>query len=165
MRAKVDAAGVTMQGALDGDAKFLGLRPSLDLLEMHMKIDQLTRSPNSDPSELFRYRDGIRAPELLGTAVTELDFFSWLAKSPTDAKADLRLARARGSPGDVTKSPGNFASRSRAPCMVNQAESSFARIDNETPVILCCPVLRIGRIRFLHLLKLHCGGAVDVSSP
>jgi SAM-dependent methyltransferase len=68
---------------------------------MNMKIDELTRSPNSDPSELFRYRDGIRAPELLGAAVIELDFFSWLAKSPTDAKAICASLGLAERPVDV----------------------------------------------------------------
>jgi hypothetical protein len=68
---------------------------------MNMKIDELTRSPNSDPSALLRYRDGIWAPELLGAAVTELDFFSWLAKSPTDAKAICASLGLAERPVDV----------------------------------------------------------------
>jgi hypothetical protein len=58
-------------------------------------MDDLTRLPKSDPTEIFRYRDGLYAPELLATALTGLDFFSWLAKSPATAQricAEMGLA-------------------------------------------------------------------------
>jgi hypothetical protein len=59
------------------------------------KMDDLTRLPGSDPTDLFRIRDGLYGPELLGAAVIGLDFFTWLAKSPADAQticASLNLA-------------------------------------------------------------------------
>jgi precorrin-6B methylase 2 len=58
-------------------------------------MDDLTRRPNTDPTEIFRHRDGIYAPELVAVAIVGLDFFSWLAKSPADARticASLGLA-------------------------------------------------------------------------
>jgi predicted O-methyltransferase YrrM len=64
-------------------------------------MDDLTRTPKTDPTEIFRQRDGIYAPELVAAAIVELDFFSWLAKSPADAQticASLGLAER---PADV----------------------------------------------------------------
>lgn len=58
-------------------------------------MDDLTRTPKTDPTEIFRHRDGIYAPELVAAAIVGLDFFSWLAKSPGDARticASLGLA-------------------------------------------------------------------------
>ena len=48
-------------------------------------MDDLTRRPKTDPMEIFRHRDGIYAPELVAAAIVGLDFFSWLAKSPSDS--------------------------------------------------------------------------------
>lgn len=47
-------------------------------------MDDLTRTPKTDPTEIFRQRDGIYAPELVAAAIVGLDFFSWVAKSPSD---------------------------------------------------------------------------------
>jgi SAM-dependent methyltransferase len=49
-----------------------------------LNMDDLTRTPKTDPTEIFRHRDGIYAPELVAAAIVGLDFFSWLAKSPAD---------------------------------------------------------------------------------
>jgi len=49
-----------------------------------LTMDNLTRRPKTDPTELYFHRDGIYAPELVAAAVVGLDFFSWLAKSPSD---------------------------------------------------------------------------------
>src|ERR1700674_2959046 len=54
--------------------------------------------------------------------------------------------------------PMNFVPQSRADCIANRAASTFARIDNKTPVILCCPVLRIGQVQFWYLYETECGG-------
>lgn len=42
----------------------------------------LTRLPATDPLELYRYRDGLYAVDLLTAAITEFDFFTWLAARP-----------------------------------------------------------------------------------
>ncbi|MGH9717584.1 MAG: methyltransferase [Candidatus Acidiferrales bacterium] len=58
-------------------------------------MDDLTRLPATNPTDLFRARDGLYAPEMLGAAVIGLDLFSWLAKSPAGAPticASLGLA-------------------------------------------------------------------------
>ncbi len=49
-------------------------------------MDELLRKPTTDPTEIFRHRDGAYAPELFAVALVGLDFFSWLAKSPADAQ-------------------------------------------------------------------------------
>ena len=47
----------------------------------------LTLIPKTDPLEFYRYRDGLYAVDLLTAAVVHLDFFTWLAKNPSDAAA------------------------------------------------------------------------------
>jgi precorrin-6B methylase 2 len=68
---------------------------------MRMNMDDLVRLPKNDPTELFRYRDGIYAAELLAAAVTGLDFFSWLAKSPASAKTICSALGLTERPVDV----------------------------------------------------------------
>lgn len=48
---------------------------------------ELTSLPQLDVTELLDYRNGTFAAELVGAAVVALDFFSWLAKTPADAKS------------------------------------------------------------------------------
>ncbi len=64
-------------------------------------MDDLVRLPKSDPTELFRCRDGIYAAELLAAAVTGLDFFSWLANSPASAKTICSALGLAERPMDV----------------------------------------------------------------
>ena len=49
-----------------------------------MTPPDLTRTPKTDPLEIYRYRDGLYAVDLLAAAVVYLDFFSWLAENPSD---------------------------------------------------------------------------------
>jgi len=64
-------------------------------------MDDLTLRPKHDPAVLYRYRDGIYAPELLGAALTGLDFFTWLAKSPADAQTICKSLGLAERPVDV----------------------------------------------------------------
>ncbi|MBZ5694635.1 MAG: methyltransferase [Acidobacteriia bacterium] len=64
-------------------------------------MNNLTRQPKHDPTFLYRYRDGIYAPELLGAAVASLDFFTWLAKSPADAQTICKSLALEERPVDV----------------------------------------------------------------
>ena len=64
-------------------------------------MDDLTALPRHDPTGLYRYRDGLYAPELLGAALTGLDFFTWLAKSPADAQTICRSLGLAERPVDV----------------------------------------------------------------
>jgi predicted O-methyltransferase YrrM len=47
-------------------------------------MENLTRRPTTDPEAILHERDGIYAPELVAAAIVDLDFFTWLAKTPTD---------------------------------------------------------------------------------
>ncbi len=44
----------------------------------------LTRVARTDPLEIYRYRDGLYAVDLLTAALCEFDFFTWLEKNPSD---------------------------------------------------------------------------------
>jgi len=64
-------------------------------------MDDLTRVPATDPTELFRVRDGLYGPEMLGAAVIGLDLFTWLAKAPSDAIAICSALGLAERPADV----------------------------------------------------------------
>ena len=55
-----------------------------------MPVD-LTQLPRTDPLEIYRYRDGLYAVDLLTAALCEFDFFTWLAMHPMDASG-IRVA-------------------------------------------------------------------------
>jgi SAM-dependent methyltransferase len=61
----------------------------------------LTHWPEHEPTLLYRYRDGIYAPELLGAALTGLDFFTWLGKSPADLPTVCKSLKLAERPADV----------------------------------------------------------------
>jgi hypothetical protein len=64
-------------------------------------MDDLTQLPKYDPAALFGCRDGIYAPELLAGALAEIDFFTWLARSPSPAEAICRSLGLAARPVDV----------------------------------------------------------------
>ena len=64
-------------------------------------MDDLTHRPVTDPTDLFRVRDSLYGPELVGAAVVGLDFFTHLAKSPTDAQTLCRDLSLAERPADV----------------------------------------------------------------
>jgi hypothetical protein len=51
-----------------------------------MKPHDLTRQPKTDPIDLYRYRDGLYAVDLLTAAISGLDLFTWLSRNPADQK-------------------------------------------------------------------------------
>lgn len=61
----------------------------------------LTRTPDTSPAPIYRYRDGIYAVELLIVALTELDLFSVLAAGPLKSAELLARLDVRERPGDV----------------------------------------------------------------
>lgn len=61
----------------------------------------LSRFPQTDPLELYRYRDGLYAVDLLTAAITEFDFFTWLAAHPSDPPAIGRALGLAERPLDV----------------------------------------------------------------
>ena len=61
----------------------------------------LTRLPATDPLEIYRYRDGLYAVDLLTAALTEFDFFTWLAAHPSSKAAICREFALMERPTDV----------------------------------------------------------------
>jgi SAM-dependent methyltransferase len=61
----------------------------------------LTRVPTSDPLEIYRYRDGLYAADLLTAAVCEFDFFTWLAAQPSRLEEICRGLGLAARPVDV----------------------------------------------------------------
>lgn len=57
--------------------------------------------PASDPTPIYRYRDGLYAADLLTAAVCHLDLFSRLAEEPADKPALCRGLELRERPADV----------------------------------------------------------------
>jgi SAM-dependent methyltransferase len=65
-----------------------------------MSLD-LTRLPTTDPLEVYRYRDGLYAVDLLTAALTEFDFFTWLGAHPSSKAAICRELAIQERPTDV----------------------------------------------------------------
>jgi predicted O-methyltransferase YrrM len=61
----------------------------------------LTGLPETDPLALYRYRDGLYAVDLLTAAITEFDFFTWLAVHPSDHATICRHFGLTERPTDV----------------------------------------------------------------
>jgi len=61
----------------------------------------LARQPQTDPLEIYRYRDGLYAVDLLTAALTEFDFFTWLEAHPSDPETICRELGLAARPADV----------------------------------------------------------------
>lgn len=61
----------------------------------------LTRLPQTDPLEIYRYRDGLYAVDLLTAAITEFDFFTWLATNPSTLADICQVLGITERPTDV----------------------------------------------------------------
>lgn len=61
----------------------------------------LTRLPQTDPLEIYRYRDGLYAADLLTAAICEFDFFTWLAANPSSKEAICAAHGIAERPTDV----------------------------------------------------------------
>jgi predicted O-methyltransferase YrrM len=61
----------------------------------------LTLTPVTDPISVYRYRDGLYAVDLLTAAITEFDFFTWLAAQPSDLAGICRHFATAVRPTDV----------------------------------------------------------------
>jgi len=66
-----------------------------------MTLTDLTEVAKTDPLEIYRYRDGLYAVDLLAAAVVHLDFFTWLARTPADAAAICAHFGIAARPTDV----------------------------------------------------------------
>ena len=65
-----------------------------------LSID-LTRPPQTDPLELYRWRDGLYAVDLLTAAIAWFDFFTWLAENPADLPTLCEKLKITKRPTDV----------------------------------------------------------------
>ncbi len=63
--------------------------------------DDLLRHPLTDPTSIYRYRDGLYAADLLTAAICHLDFFNWLKEHPTDQQTICRSLGLQERPVDV----------------------------------------------------------------
>ena len=61
----------------------------------------LTQAPKADPTSIYRYRDGLYAPDLLACALVYLDFFTWLAEHPSDKDTICQHFEIAERPTDV----------------------------------------------------------------
>lgn len=61
----------------------------------------LTALPRTDPLEIYRYRDGLYAVDLIAAAITEFDFFTRLAAQPADHATICREFGITARPTDV----------------------------------------------------------------
>ena len=61
----------------------------------------LTQSPVTDPTQIYRYRDGLYAEDMLIAGIVWLDLFSWLAKQPADEAAIRAQFQLAPRPTDV----------------------------------------------------------------
>ncbi|MBL9202819.1 MAG: hypothetical protein JNL39_20070 [Opitutaceae bacterium] len=61
----------------------------------------LTALPHTDPLEIYRYRDGLYAVDLLAAAITEFDFFTRLAAQPATLENICRDLGLAARPADV----------------------------------------------------------------
>lgn len=62
---------------------------------------ELMRSPATDPTQIYRYRDGLYAEDMLIVGIVWLDLFSWLAKNPSNAAGIMRQFELTERPTDV----------------------------------------------------------------
>jgi SAM-dependent methyltransferase len=63
--------------------------------------DDLLRNPSTDPTLIYRYRDGLYASDLLTAAICHLDFFNWLGAHPGDLKSICIGLALKERPADV----------------------------------------------------------------
>src|SRR5260221_2519306 len=63
--------------------------------------NDLPARPATDPTIIYRYRDGLYAVDLLTAAIAEFDFFTWLADHPSDLGAICKHFAIVERPTDV----------------------------------------------------------------
>jgi SAM-dependent methyltransferase len=70
-------------------------------LKTVLQMDDLLRAPATDPTPIYRYRDGLYAPDLLTAALVHLDFFTWLANNPSTFDQVCSGLQLKPRPADV----------------------------------------------------------------
>jgi len=66
-----------------------------------MQPFDLRSVPTTDPTSIYRYRDGLYAADLLACALVYLDLFTWLNKNPSAAEEICRHFSITPRPTDV----------------------------------------------------------------
>ncbi len=66
-----------------------------------MRVHSLTSPPTTDPTAIYRSRDGLFAADLLAAALVWLDFFTWLNEHPSDKAGICRDLKLAERPADV----------------------------------------------------------------
>src|SRR6476646_6375016 len=61
----------------------------------------LRTAPQTDPTSIYRVRDGIYASDLLLAAIVHLDLFTWLAENPATRDEICRALAITARPADV----------------------------------------------------------------
>ncbi len=57
--------------------------------------------PKTDPTDIFRLRDGLYVVDLVAAALTGLDFFTWLSRHPADKRTICQALEIQERPTDV----------------------------------------------------------------
>jgi hypothetical protein len=65
------------------------------------QLSSLTLAPATDPTSIYRWRDGLFAADLLTTALVWLDFFTWLNEHPSGKAGICRELELKERPTDV----------------------------------------------------------------
>jgi hypothetical protein len=66
-----------------------------------MEPFDVTLAPETDPTEIYRLRDGFYATDLVAAALVEFEFFTWLAEHPSDTATICRELKITERPTDV----------------------------------------------------------------
>src|SRR5829696_7694111 len=66
-----------------------------------MPLDHLIQEPATDPTPIYRLRDGIYGVDLLTAAIAHLDLFTWLADRPSTLGAICAHLDLHIRPADV----------------------------------------------------------------
>ena len=62
---------------------------------------ELTLQPSTDPTQVYRYRDGLYAQDMLIAGLVWLDLFTWLAKQPSNVAAIRKQFEITERPTDA----------------------------------------------------------------
>ena len=90
----VSATGASMRGAFCAGNSRRELKTVL-------QMDDLLHAPATDPTPIYRYRDGLYAADLLTAALVHLDFFTWLADNPSTFDQVCSGLQLKPRPADV----------------------------------------------------------------
>lgn len=90
----VSATARSMSGAFSAGNS---LRKPKNRRDMH----DLLRAATTDPTPIYRYRDGLYAADLLTAAIVHLDFFTWLERNPSSSEQICSTLQLKPRPTDV----------------------------------------------------------------